>query len=118
MNKRRISWAVNLPTSSYSADTALEADDADMDKYTSDEEQDNLITFVDHATGPPAENGNRDVKMLEPTRVVKYSNSLKLAFDDNIDDRQVFYNHLHTAGIKRKVWCEKIWDHFQGQKLT
>lgn len=34
--------------------------------------------------------------------------SLKSAFNDNIDDRQAFYNHLRTAGIKRKAWCEKI----------
>ena len=50
--------AMGLPTSTYSADTALEADDTDIDKYISDEEQDNPITFVDHPTGSPIENGN------------------------------------------------------------
>ena len=49
--------AVGLPTSSYRADTALEVDDRDMDKYTSDDEPDNPITFVNPATSPTVENG-------------------------------------------------------------
>ena len=49
---------MGLPISSYNADTALRADDTDMDKYRSDEEQDNHITFVDHTAGYPVENGN------------------------------------------------------------
>ena len=42
--------------------------------------------------------------------------ALKSAFADNIDDRLAFYNHLRSAGINRKGWHEKIWDHFQGRK--
>ena len=49
--------AVGLPTSSYGADTALEVDDTDMDEYTSDDEPDNPITFVNPATSPTVENG-------------------------------------------------------------
>ena len=49
--------AVGVPTSFYSADTAVEVDDTDMDRHASDEEPDNPITFVNPATGPTIENG-------------------------------------------------------------
>ena len=38
---------------------------------------------------------------------------LKSAFEDNVDDRQAFYDFLRGAGITRKAWCEKIWNHFR-----
>ena len=47
--------SVGLPTSSYGADTALEVDDTGMDKYTSDDEPDSPITFVNSATAPTVE---------------------------------------------------------------
>ena len=36
---------------------------------------------------------------------------MKLAFEDNTDDRQVFYDYLCRAGLNKKAWPEKIWDH-------
>ena len=44
--------AVGLPTSSYVANTALETEDK-----PSDDEPENPITIVSHATGPTIENG-------------------------------------------------------------
>ena len=41
---------------------------------------------------------------------------LKSAFEDNVDDRQAFHDFLRGAGITRKAWCEKIWNHFRGRK--
>ena len=49
--------AVGLPTSSYVADTALERDDRSSDEELDDDEPDNPITIVNHATGPTVENG-------------------------------------------------------------
>ena len=43
---------------------------------------------------------------------------MKLAFEDNIDDRQVFYDYLKGAEINRKAWYEKIWDHFCRWKVA
>jgi len=43
---------VGVATSFYSTDTALEVDDIDMDRLTSDEEPDNPITFVNPALAP------------------------------------------------------------------
>ena len=48
--------AVGVPTLFYSADTAVEVDDTDMDRHTSDKEPDNPITFVHPATSPTIEN--------------------------------------------------------------
>ena len=41
--------------------------------------------------------------------------TLQSAFEDNIDDRQAFYDCLRKAGITRKIWHEKIRTHFQGR---
>ena len=49
--------AVGLPTLSYVADTALERDDRSSDEELDDDEPDNPITIVNHATGPTVENG-------------------------------------------------------------
>ena len=43
---------------------------------------------------------------------------LKSTFEDNCDDRQAFDSQLHEAGVKRKAWRDKIWDHFTGRKST
>ena len=51
------------------------------------------------------------------TKVMSYD-TLKSAFADNVDDRQAFYDYLRGAGINRKAWHEKIWDHFRGRKPT
>ena len=42
--------------------------------------------------------------------------TMKSAFEDNVDDRQAFYDYLKGAGINRKAWYEIIWDHFCGRK--
>ena len=42
--------------------------------------------------------------------------TMKSAFEDNIDDRQAFYDYLRRAGLNRKAWREKIWDHFRGRR--
>ena len=42
--------------------------------------------------------------------------TMKSAFEDNTDDRQVFYDYLKGAGINQKAWREKIWDHFHRLK--
>ena len=34
--------------------------------------------------------------------------TMKSAFEDNIDDRQAFYDHLKGAGINRKVWRKEF----------
>ena len=49
--------AVGLPTSSYVADTALETEDKPSDDESEDDEPENPITIVSHATGPTIENG-------------------------------------------------------------
>ena len=38
--------------------------------------------------------------------------TMKSAFEDNIDDRHAFYDYLRRAGLNRKAWREKLWDHF------
>ena len=47
--------AVGVATSFYSTDTALDVDD--MDRYASNDEPDNPITFINPATGPTVETG-------------------------------------------------------------
>ena len=43
---------------------------------------------------------------------------LKSVFEQNCDDRQAFNNELQMAGVKRKGWRDKIWNHFTGRKPT
>ena len=43
---------------------------------------------------------------------------LKSTFEDNCDDHHTFDSQLHEAGVKQKAWCDKIWRHFTGRKLT
>ena len=43
---------------------------------------------------------------------------LKSVFEQNCDDRQAFNNELQIAGVKRKGWRDKIWNHFTGRKPT
>ena len=43
---------------------------------------------------------------------------LKSVFEQNRDDRQAFNNELQIAKVKRKGWCDKIWNHFTGRKPT
>ena len=39
--------------------------------------------------------------------------TLKAVFDDHLGDHKAFNTNLGAIGIRRKVWQDKIWKHFQ-----